>query len=169
MSVHDFRNQAREMSAPDRIMNDRRSFEEWFNGTMYTEEAKEAMLIGWQARSATAGNAAPTDADENAPWLTLAHTICADAGIQPGHITDRLKTLRDLLEAALRGNATSAAAPGDLPMEATAKLDDLLGRWAEAAELGVTSHEVIRDKIVAHILASNAGAAKLDESLGEQK
>ncbi len=38
------------------------------------------------------------DSDDNAPWLTLAHTICADAGIPPGHITARLEALRDLIE-----------------------------------------------------------------------
>lgn len=42
----------------------------------------------------------PTDADQNAPWLTLAHTICSDAGIPVGHITDRLNALRDRLDAA---------------------------------------------------------------------
>jgi hypothetical protein len=39
------------------------------------------------------------DTDQNAPWLTLAHMICADAGIPPGHITDRLTALRERLSA----------------------------------------------------------------------
>jgi hypothetical protein len=39
------------------------------------------------------------DTDENAPWLTLAHSICTDAGIEQGHITDRLTLLRDKLAA----------------------------------------------------------------------
>jgi hypothetical protein len=37
--------------------------------------------------------------DENAPWLTTAHIICSDAGIAHGHIADRLKSLRDKLDA----------------------------------------------------------------------
>lgn len=45
--------------------------------------------------------AAPVQAgtSDNDPWLTLAHIICADADVPPGHITDRLKELRDKLEA----------------------------------------------------------------------
>lgn len=40
------------------------------------------------------------DSDHNAPWLSLAHAICADMGIAPGHITDRLQALRDKLAVA---------------------------------------------------------------------
>jgi hypothetical protein len=43
-----------------------------------------------------------------------------------------------------------------IDLDATAKLDQLLTRWSEAAESGVTSHEEIRDLIVAHILARRA-------------
>lgn len=46
---------------------------------------------------------------DNTPWLRLAHIICADAGIPPGRIDDRLEALRDKLEAD-RAPATSAAA-----------------------------------------------------------
>ena len=38
------------------------------------------------------------DTDQNAPWLSLAHIICADAGIPPGPITQRLQVLRDKLD-----------------------------------------------------------------------
>jgi len=38
------------------------------------------------------------DADPNAPWLSDAHMLCADQGIAPGHITDRIRALRDKLE-----------------------------------------------------------------------
>jgi len=34
----------------------------------------------------------------NAPWLSLAHTICSEQGISPGHIMDRLEQLRDKLQ-----------------------------------------------------------------------
>jgi hypothetical protein len=44
--------------------------------------------------------AAPiADSDPNAPWLALAHTICADAGIPAGKITWRLEVLHGLLQA----------------------------------------------------------------------
>lgn len=116
-----------------------------------------------EAERATAGNAAPTEADENAPWLTLAHIICANAGIEPGHITDRLKTLRDLLEAALRGN-TATAAPGDLPklpkckMLVGAHLDSLHVLYSEGQvrEIQREAYEAGR--------ASNAGAAPGEET-----
>lgn len=36
-----------------------------------------------------------------APWLTLAHTLCTDMGIEQGHIETRIKQLRDKL---LAGN-----------------------------------------------------------------
>lgn len=45
--------------------------------------------------------ASPDDSDPNAPWLTEAHTLCTDAGIMPGHISDRLVMLRAKYEAAL--------------------------------------------------------------------
>jgi len=34
------------------------------------------------------------DRDPNARWLTLAHALCADAGVPSGHIADRLEALR---------------------------------------------------------------------------
>lgn len=34
------------------------------------------------------------DADVNAPWLTAAHALCTDAGIEPGNIADRIEKLR---------------------------------------------------------------------------
>lgn len=37
------------------------------------------------------------DADLNAPWLTAAHMLCTDAGVEPGHITDRLEQLRAMV------------------------------------------------------------------------
>lgn len=36
-------------------------------------------------------------------------------------------------------------------VEFTAKLDQLLGQWSTAAQGGITSHEIIRDQIVAHV------------------
>lgn len=38
------------------------------------------------------------DRDPNARWLTLAHNLCADAGVPSGHIADRLEGLRAVLE-----------------------------------------------------------------------
>ena len=38
------------------------------------------------------------DTDPNAPWLTLAHIICADAGIPPGPIIERLEVLSNKLD-----------------------------------------------------------------------
>jgi len=61
----------------------------------------------WQARASTPP--ATADTDENAPWLTLAHIICADAGIPVGHINDRLKALRDTLEALQAPKHTGAS------------------------------------------------------------
>lgn len=41
----------------------------------------------------------PADSNPNAEWLTTAHLICAEAGIAPGHISERLTELRDRLSA----------------------------------------------------------------------
>lgn len=41
------------------------------------------------------------DRDRNAPWLTLAHTLCTDAGVPQGHIADRLDGLRAALAKAM--------------------------------------------------------------------
>lgn len=38
------------------------------------------------------------DADPNAPWLTEAHMLCTDHGVSQGHITGRIKALREKLE-----------------------------------------------------------------------
>lgn len=40
----------------------------------------------------------PPEADPNAPWLTEAHMLCSDHGIPAGHITDRLRALRQKLD-----------------------------------------------------------------------
>lgn len=47
-----------------------------------------------------APKAQPADSDPNAEWLTTAHLICAEAGIAPGHISERLRILRDRLSEA---------------------------------------------------------------------
>ena len=39
------------------------------------------------------------DANANAPWLSLAHSICTDSGIEHGHIKKRLQALQDKLRA----------------------------------------------------------------------
>lgn len=41
-----------------------------------------------------------SDTDPNAPWLTLAHIICTDAGIEQGNIYDRLIKLQDIIQPA---------------------------------------------------------------------
>lgn len=38
-----------------------------------------------------------TDTSKSAPWLSLAHSICSDAGVPPGEITARLQRLREIL------------------------------------------------------------------------
>ncbi len=38
-------------------------------------------------------------ADPNAPWLTEAHLLCAENGIPPGRIEDRIKALREAMRA----------------------------------------------------------------------
>ena len=37
------------------------------------------------------------EVETNAPWLSLAHTICTDTGIEQGHIKDRLTELREYI------------------------------------------------------------------------
>lgn len=62
-------------------------------------DCKMAILDAIKATTPVCTPVQAPDADENAPWLTLAHTICADAGVPCGHITDRLKALREILAA----------------------------------------------------------------------
>lgn len=50
--------------------------------------------------------------------------------------------------------ATTGASTAHYEMEFTAELDRLLSAWSDAAENGVTSHELIREKIVAHVKSS---------------
>jgi hypothetical protein len=62
---------------------------------------------------------AERDALANAEWLTTAHMICTDAGIEQGHIAERMKQLRDKWDA-LRRDAERLAylfqfATGDVP------------------------------------------------------
>ena len=45
---------------------------------------------------------AERDALANAEWLTTAHMICTDAGIEQGHIAERMKQLRDKWDALRR-------------------------------------------------------------------
>lgn len=63
------------------------------------EELRAQQYATGYARTALQSIPMQKDTSENAPWLTLAHIICADAGVPPGHISDRLKALRDKLEA----------------------------------------------------------------------
>jgi len=37
------------------------------------------------------------DSSENAPWLTEAHALCTDAGIEQGDITSRIRALREVI------------------------------------------------------------------------
>lgn len=48
---------------------------------------------GWKAHAALEVAPMPADSDANAPWLTIAHIICSDAGIPSGHISERLEAL----------------------------------------------------------------------------
>lgn len=50
---------------------------------------------------------------DNTPWLRLAHIICADAGIPPGRIDDRLEALRDKLDE-YRADSRPAGGVADL-------------------------------------------------------
>lgn len=45
----------------------------------------------------------------NAPWLTLAHTICSNVGILPGEITHRLEQLEQAIESCNKLVATRCA------------------------------------------------------------
>ena len=80
--------------------------ERHFNVVSCAEEIAQARA----ALAAADADQAP-DVDENAPWLTLAHTICADAGVPCGHITDRLNALRDVLDAARPAPVGAVQAP----------------------------------------------------------
>lgn len=95
----------------------RDKFEDWFgkpargldrNGDIYKLASAHQAWLAWQA--ALASQAAPDsgaltmagaakgrqgEADPNAPWLSEAHALCSDAGIPPGHISDRIRALRD--------------------------------------------------------------------------
>lgn len=61
--------------------------------------------------------AAQADADPNAPWLTVAHGICTNAGVAQGHISDRLAILSDSLAATGFKVKTRCAAPPAVPAE----------------------------------------------------
>jgi len=69
-----------------------------------------------------------SDTDENAPWLTLAHIICADAGIPVGHINDRLKALRDKL-----GQVPAILPQGDAT-PTKEQLNEAISEYVRAAE-----------------------------------
>ena len=55
-------------------------------------------VAAWNTREALAQPSAD-DADPNAPWLTEAHMLCSDQSIPLGHITARIRALRDKLDA----------------------------------------------------------------------
>lgn len=61
------------------------------------------------AEPAVVKDSLTADADPNAPWLTEAHTLCADLGIPPGHISELVKALRGIVER-LRGPIRTAEA-----------------------------------------------------------
>lgn len=75
----------------------------------------------------------------NAPWLTLAHTICTDAGVEQGHIADRLKKLRDALDRS--SHAGWISVKERLPEE----YDEILitGKAVQGGPLGVHMGEFI--------------------------
>lgn len=77
------------------------------------EELRAQQYATEYARAALQAAPVQEDTSENAPWLTLAHIICADAGVPPGHISDRLKVLRDKLEASVQVQEPFAWAVGD--------------------------------------------------------
>lgn len=52
------------------------------------DERTIAYMYGYERGKAAA---------DSAQWLSAAHTLCADAGIPPGHIGDRLESLRAAL------------------------------------------------------------------------
>jgi hypothetical protein len=54
-------------------------------------------LVGELADALEAAEARIAELDANAPWLSAAHILCADYGVPPGHISDRLEGLRDKL------------------------------------------------------------------------
>lgn len=58
----------------------------------------EAVAFAAEIRRLKAAPDNQQDADPNAPWLSLAHMICTDSGIPPGHITSRLEALRGKLD-----------------------------------------------------------------------
>lgn len=76
-----------------------------------------------------------SDTDPNAPWLSLAHMICADAGIPPGHITARLEALRDKLGAPAREPAGWKLVPSE-PTE-----DMVIHGFESAPSLGFSKPE----------------------------
>ena len=51
-----------------------------------------------------------TETDPNAPWLTLAHIICSEAGIAPGNIESRLTILRQRLHEKAQADAKGQVA-----------------------------------------------------------
>lgn len=62
-------------------------------------ETADGVMVKFGDKVFAAAGASPQpDADPNAPWLSDAHCLCADQGIPPGHITDRIRALRDKLE-----------------------------------------------------------------------
>ena len=72
------------------------AFESWYseycpahNGDK--QRARDAYAAGMGERQAVQ--------EPNDEWMSLAHTICADAGIPPGRIEQRLEVLRGLLQA----------------------------------------------------------------------
>lgn len=109
--------------------------------------AEEWQLRGSLNRQST--QPATPDSDPNAPWLSLAHTVCAEAGIPPGHISHRLEQLRDLTQ---RHRLESLAAPAAEPqdMAAPVMIDPALALPARNRELCLIALAGTPGRIRAH-------------------
>lgn len=79
------------------------------------------------------------EADPNAAWLSDAHALCADQGIPPGRIADRIKALRERLAQPADHTVDANKMVGVQPV---ARVSSAAGRIADAIKEVLLHHRM---------------------------
>lgn len=111
------------------VLDERRAFSEWFNGTMYRTDAEEAMCIGWQARAAVSAATKPTDSSELEFNATRLRNVARLVGLEKSIPEDDATldgargSVLGMIAGALRNAATKPAAAQAVPEVVREALD----------------------------------------------